>query len=111
MLEQNEAGYGSKYTIVETRSLSNLPRIQSEIAEYKRKRFSSMSITKRCLTLNEINYNFANGYSWELSVKTSDLANIEMIEKDEEDSEEVVCSDDESTAEGQDEEDGEKLLY
>ena len=48
-----------------------------------RKPFGSISVTKRCLTINETNYNFANGSEWKLECLTADLSNKVAIEIDE----------------------------
>lgn len=44
-----------------------------------------MSITSRCLTFNEINYNFANGQSWPLNISTKEIAGKELVERDSDD--------------------------
>lgn len=43
-----------------------------------------MSITSRCLTINETNYNFTNGHRWNLNIKTTELAEVDLVEVDEE---------------------------
>ena len=45
-----------------------------------------MSITDRCISFNEINYNFANGLEWPLNISTKEIldGDIEAIEKDNE---------------------------
>ena len=43
-----------------------------------------MSITKRCLTLNEVNYNFSNDLAWSLNISTREISGKELVERDEE---------------------------
>ena len=43
-----------------------------------------MSITSRCITINETNYNFSNGHKWNLNVKTAEFAEADLVEVDEE---------------------------
>ena len=71
------------YLVVEVIKLSGFKHFAAEIIEYKRKPFSSMSITSRCLTINETNYNFANKTSWKVEIKTANLGKRSMVEVDE----------------------------
>jgi len=43
-----------------------------------------MSITKRCLTINEVNYNFTNNTCWKLTVRTAAQGKTIMVERDDE---------------------------
>ena len=43
-----------------------------------------MSITERCISFNEINYNFANGLDWPLNISTKEVLDHDMVEKDDE---------------------------
>ena len=69
--------------MLEKKNLSVLKNIQAEIAEYKNHPFSSMSITSRCLTMNEINYNLSSGLCWNLNVASRDLRGKVFFERDE----------------------------
>lgn len=68
LLEEDEEEE-NHYSVVEVTKLGGLKNFAAELIEYKRKPFSSMSITSRCLTLNETNYNFANKTTWKLEIK------------------------------------------
>ena len=41
-----------------------------------------MCITQRCITFNEVNYNFVNGLSWDLNIATKELLGKRLVEKD-----------------------------
>ena len=64
LIEQED---GNRYTIEESyKNLGLLKNYSKEITIYRRIPFNSMSITKRCITINSRNYNFFNGSDWRI---------------------------------------------
>lgn len=60
---------------METKSVSALKDIQKQLNEFRSEPFNQISITERCMTINEINYNFSNGRWWDLSIQTKEMKN------------------------------------
>ena len=66
LIEQED---GNRYTIEESyKNLGLLKTYSKEIAKYKKKPFNSMSISERCITFNDLNYNFVNGSEWNIEL-------------------------------------------
>ena len=74
---------------METKSVSALKDIQKQLNEFRSEPFNQISITERCMTINEINYNFSNGRWWDLSIQTKEMKNKQMVQQDDYDSDEV----------------------
>ena len=76
---------GPRYSIIDEKDLSPSRELAQELSRHKLKSFARLTITKRCITLNDQNYNFFNGHSWPLdvSIKESDAENNEEEENDE----------------------------
>lgn len=53
--------------------MAELRNIANELTEFKKKPFNSLSVTKRCLTINETNYNFENGTSWQFNTSSKEF--------------------------------------
>ena len=84
--ERGQQGH-HKYTVVDKRSVSQWKNIQSQITEFKSETFNTLSITRRCMTINEVNYNFSNQRYWDLDIRTREMRGKELIEKDDDQSE------------------------
>ena len=84
LIVQDAEGAGSRYSVLETKNLSQLKNIASELSQFKKKPFNSLSATKRCLTINEVNYNFENSTDWRLNVSSKEVKEKDLyyIEED-----------------------------
>ena len=84
LIVQDSEGAGSRYSVVETKNLSQLKNIASELSQFKKKPFNSLSVTKRCLTINEANYNFENSTDWLLNVSSKEVKDKDLyyVEED-----------------------------
>lgn len=83
--ERGQQGH-HKYTVVDKRSVSQLKDIQRQMTEFKSDNFNTLSITARCMTINEVNYNRANGRHWDLDIRTREMRGKELIENDDDES-------------------------
>ena len=60
---------GARYEVVEEKNLTLGKELTLEFNEYKQKEFNRLSITERCITLNDKNFNFFNGHFWKLDIR------------------------------------------
>ena len=69
---------GARYEVVEEKNLALGKELTLEFNEYKQKEFNRLSITERCITLNDKNFNFFNGHFWKLDIqrKNDSAANV-----------------------------------
>ena len=74
------------------RNLSLIKDLTVELNQYKTKNFNRVCITERCLTLNNNNYSFANGNTWQLNVQkqSAEEEEEELQDANEDDDEEFV---------------------
>ena len=69
-LRQKQIGEsGARYEVVDERNLSIIKDMTIEINEFKEKSFNRISVTERCITLNDSNFSFENGNQWRLNVQ------------------------------------------
>ena len=76
---------GQKYTEVEKRNLQELVGFSDQLANFREKPFNSMSISDRCITLNDTNYNFFNSHSWAINISNQRVKGSQLEEMDSDD--------------------------
>ena len=76
---------GQKYTEVEKRNLQELSGFSDQLADFREKPFNSMSISDRCITLNDTNYNFFNSHSWPVNISNTRIKGSQLEEVDSDD--------------------------
>ena len=76
---------GQKYTEVEKRNLQELVGFSDQLANFREKPFNSMSISDRCITLNDTNYNFFNSHSWAINISNQRIKGSQLEEVDSDD--------------------------
>ena len=68
MRQKGSEESGARYEVIKELNLSISKEMTGELNQFKKKQFSSMSITDRGISFNNRNFNFFNGHSWPVDI-------------------------------------------